>query len=1113
MAEDRQESGVWDRLDYGHDALIEASAGTGKTFALENIVRKLVVEKGYAPDSILLVTFTEKAAGELKDRIRKALGADGQLPAGFDEMTICTIHSFCQRLLTEYAFENGVPMKCEIGGDSRALAHQAALATLESEAFCNEYYDRLYEALKDVKIKSVSELVKKIQSTVCSANYEKSCRAMEKAIAKKKTKNGNQEIRQKELLLKLVRLAHSRFEEFKKSAALLTFDDMVLRAAEVVMRKPQDEGEKLAQQRFFDSVRKRYRVALVDEFQDTDQRQWDIFRTLFSSEVNKVEGAKPGFLLVVGDPKQAIYSFRGADVEVYCEARDKLTEYDAKGDDGEPKWRKTLDKTYRSKKSLVEAFNIVFRDDGANCGKRGADWFRNDAAGEGIAYEEVEYPPDNAKFLGLKETAGQAAAVLLLESMPERVRPSTYNGGCFGNKSACLPVFMENAAKEILYLKSLDPAYSIRVKKKYGEGCETKECSFSYGDMCVLVDSKNDAAVVRRILASHGIPYGQYKQLGIYDSPEAEGVLALLDYLSRPNGAGNRAALLLSPIFRVHPSELPARTPQDDASFDRFMEELQVLAAKKAWNRLFERVMSDGRTALTRPGTDICAFNRSRAATRQIFDALLTEKGSLAGNASEFASLLREWRKGDKAAGDDGALYRKESEADRVQIMTMHASKGLQFPIVFLAYGFSGLVKGGTPKDEQPATLAERRRLLYVALTRAEHRLYLPWSRRAWEWTAEGVGKDGEKTTATGSGLGSVGSALLVGKDPKVTNGFLGRAIQVYFSGNENAAFAPERKTESIPSSADVLRDYADRYRSVEDVKVPGLDGRRIHWDSFSTISQDDAVSAEDEAGKPVSVANGDGAQQPPELHNPTVKAKTLLPRSNVSGNVFHEIMETLCRNGPEDVDFTTACNEEMGDGRSKLMELIRRTMAKNLLVGRLDKESGETTETVLLRMVQNALKTPIKIGGTEFLLKDIPKKDRLAEVEFVMDEQNLLAGLPEDRDGALNGKIDLLVRVGDMVFIIDWKTNSLPDYEGSVNDEMDEAGYHLQYKIYSLAASEWLTPHGLALGGVAYLFVRGGEVGDRSGVFSKAFDGASLDGFRDEISKMGHFAAGLEGA
>ena len=162
---------VWNQLDYEHDALIEASAGTGKTYALESIVLKLVQEKEYDATSILLVTFTEKAAGELKNRIRKALDAAGKLPANFDEMTICTIHSFCRQLLSEYAFENGVPMKSEIGSDSDALAHKAVLEALKSAEFESLYQD-LFTALSDAKIKSIGDFVEAVEKAVRSGGVE-----------------------------------------------------------------------------------------------------------------------------------------------------------------------------------------------------------------------------------------------------------------------------------------------------------------------------------------------------------------------------------------------------------------------------------------------------------------------------------------------------------------------------------------------------------------------------------------------------------------------------------------------------------------------------------------------------------------------------------------------------------------------------------------------------------------------------------------------------------------------------------------------------------------------------------------------------------------------------
>lgn len=1122
MSDDRMTNPdyVWNKLDYKNDALIEASAGTGKTYALESIVLKLVQEKGYDATSILLVTFTEKAAGELKDRIRNALEAAGSLPGNFDEMTICTIHAFCSRILSEYAFESGVPMKCEIG-NSGPLVHKAVRDVLLAETFSDEYHDKLYDVLKGADIKSVSELVAEVQKIVENTNCEKICAAMESAIASKKSKKGSKHDRQKELFLGLVKPARRRFEELKKQAALLTFDDIVVRAAQVVTNEPSDDKAKAVKTRFLNSIREQYRVALVDEFQDTDARQWDIFRTLFSCKNNKVEGKelKPGFLIVVGDPKQAIYSFRGADVDVYCAARNQLSNQ-----------TRTLSETFRSKKTLVDAFNVFFRnapvvessaEGGANGDgeKSGSNWFKDGAAGAGIGYDDVLYPRNgNKKFDGLRPADGEDAAVLLLESMPSKIMPSSSRQGIrFGNKAACLPEFMEHAAREMVYLKNLNPAY--RTVDRDGRENDHR---FSYSDMCVLVETGTDAAVVRRVLAKYGIPYGQYKQRCLYKSREAEGVLALLDYLARPDVSGNRTALLLSSIFAVHPSELSSRSRATEGAFDKFAEELRKLADDKDWNRVFERVMSDPCTALVHPTSDICAFNRTRSAVRQIFDDLLVKAGGTAERAFELAAILREWRKIDSSAGEDGSLYKKESEADRVQIITMHASKGLQYPVVFLAYGFSNQIKKETAKEDKPAALEERRRLLYVALTRAEYRLYLPWSKRAWEWKVEcgktpkdakdKVVKDAagdpvkDKSTICCSGIGSTGSVLLVGADSDKTNGFLGRAIQVYFKGKEKSAFAPDRSLPVkcvAPAQDGNAGDVSLPDQPSAELHVPGLRSRRVQWDSFSSIPQGGEISARDNQRS--AVGEG-GSHEPPEPHSTAVKAKTALPRNNVSGNVFHEIMETLCKNDPAEdgVDFTTACDDEMKIPDSRLMVLIRRIMAKNHLANR--EVNGATTEETLLRMVRNVLLTPVKIGDTEIVLKDVKRKDRLAEVEFVMAERKMLSGVGDGCEDAMNGKIDLIVRVDDKVFIMDWKTNSLPDYEQSVNDAMNDAGYHLQYKIYSLAVSEWIASLGLVLGGVAYLFVRGGETGERSGVFARTFDPETFAEFKKEISEMGYF-------
>ena len=1197
---------VWNQLDYEHDAIVEASAGTGKTFALESIVVKLIREKGYSPREILLVTFTEKAAAELKNRVREALEKEKCLPPDFDEATICTIHSFCRQLLTEFAFENGVPMQCDIGGDGKALARRAVLDTLKGPDFKALCPKGLSAALKAAGVASVGKLVeevgKKIGRTAPDEWREELDVAVGNAVpavrkahaelvalgvgnvgeyvlkhvtkfakgippfytwlakafdslanpdgesfkmlfpewsgtnnpkikswdgtpaaqgaasvelfeveaakflqspienldaALKKMGKAASRKNQKELAIKLLNLAIPLFEKFKKAAALLPFDDMVARAAEVVGKEPGTPEEQDGQSRFFDAIRTHWRVALVDEFQDTDQSQWDIFRVLFSAAANRVDGRKPGFLLVVGDPKQAIYSFRGADVRVYGAAKAEIL-----GTGGQ---KYSLLETFRAKPALVDAFNGLFSN----------GWFENGAAGADIPYDAVRYPEDgNGKFGDRKDDGGrlvhglvheaEPVPVRLLESIPGRMRDAPPQDGAFGKADVCLPVFMENAAREMKRLHALDPAYKMLDKDGNPEPHR-----FRYRDMCVLVKTNRDAASVRRVLARNGIPYGQYKQRGLFDSPEAEGVLALLDCLAKPNDAGSRAALLVSPVFGIEPALLPqfAAFP----SFDAFVETLRALAAKKKWNELFEKAMSDPCTALATPGADIHAFNRVRAAVRRIFDLLLAKRGRLARTVADFSAALRAWRKDDKSAGDDGELFGKESDADRVQIMTMHAAKGLQFPVVFVAAGFSKTDAMESDPDRKRELREEARRLFYVALTRAEHRIYLPWSKNAWE-----------------SGIGTDGSPLLA----RSKHGFLGQAIQSWFDTKEkrDAAFpakagaTKEDGTSAAPSPAAPAGNGAgEKSAEIPDVRVPDdlkwRKGLRLQWDSFSSIHGKSEKSrnnpppgTERIADSPNGRANRDDEPEELAALPSTGGKKSLLPPGNVCGNVFHETMEALCKNDEDDgrVGFTNAAD---ADNEEALLDLIREKMRANAVKSSTG-DDGETTEKAFLDMVRHALDVELDFGGCRFRLREIPRGDRLAETQFMASEPKLLdRHLPAGREGAFNGAIDLLVRKDGKVFIVDWKTNSLAKYDDPkemldrpchVAAAMEDNGYHLQYKLYALAADAWLKGHDETLAGVAYLFVRAckQDLQDLKGdVFAVPVDEAALERFREDVA------------
>ena len=537
---------VCNRIHYDKDAIIEASAGTGKTYTLQSIVLKLLLEKTIdSVKDLLLVTYTEKAAGELKDKIRTVLEEADCLPSDFDEVTICTIHSFCRSLLTEYAFENRVPMQVEIGGSDKDLIHRAVRTALQGDDFKSRYGESYDAYMETAGLTSTDDLVAAVENEledgmrsgrspaapddVCNAvcrdlqetiktitfdsgglkvhggdkGFEPACKIVgEKiedirpedflklfdavsSIAGVSVKQGKtfeklnprvkvdgkwarlyevrpdlrsfaetvqnaSEVLSRQFVSGLAFLAEPVFKRLKEEVSALTFDDLVNRAHDVIVEESK-LGENSA---LLKSIRRKYRIALVDEFQDTDGKQWKIFKSIFSHNPNNIdEDPNPKHaLLVVGDPKQAIYSFRGADVGAYLRAKGEITKDNAAA-------RHSLDTTYRSSPKLVSAFNRIF---GAKVGTD-PSWFEGMKEGDGsIDYEDVNPPPDGTeKFNGIAYHDEFGEPVELLESLPQGKEPKTptaSNSG-YGNKARCLPEFLRNAAREIKRLVSLNPAY------------------------------------------------------------------------------------------------------------------------------------------------------------------------------------------------------------------------------------------------------------------------------------------------------------------------------------------------------------------------------------------------------------------------------------------------------------------------------------------------------------------------------------------------------------------------------------------------------------------------------------------------------------------------------
>lgn len=1150
MSEDG--TGIWDAIDYGRDAIIEASAGTGKTYTLEHIVLKMV-QDGLVADAtqILLVTYTEKAAGELRDRVRGALERAGKLPPDFDAMTIGTIHSFCKQLLTEYAFENGMPMRLQVTTADKSLKRQAVLDALHSEEFSRRYRDLFPVAMFTADIESldgISGLIakalhqlsaadnasganatatglsaaaaswgmvvtakggqsfadwlsnngqapkflgidKKLHSTdadKAKAAWDAVAAAMDACaspdaktvlgkcltrISDPKAVNprfgskrlldfdagGNPDLQAVQTVLNtfiavykglgegmvavLTRLARAALEQQKQDAGLLTFDDMVARAGEAVIRESQKTASPLLAK-----LRERYRYALVDEFQDTDAKQWDIFRTVFSHTRRTPD--TPGALLVVGDPKQAIYSFRGADIATYLLAKREITAA------GVPPYR--LDKTFRCTRQLVDAFNTMFgKDDG------GA-WFTGMRVTlPGGGEEAIDYPESQ---WGEAHRADAAfAPVVLLESL----RAGENGGGKgLGNATRCVPVFARNAARAIRGLRGTAIP-----------GANTGP--LDYGDFCILVRGKSRIPAIKRALAREGIPYAHYKESGLYSSAEAESVLAMLDFLAKPQGKGNLQAALLTPFFGVPPAELESTAAKLGQPFWDKVNLWQELAEKRDWSGLFAALLLGTDLNRRRPGD--FEFDRRHAGVRQIFDDLLTRPGHPALALADFCDRIRQW-KAEEGDDTEAGLRQKESDAAHVQIMTMHSSKGLQFPVVFIADGFS---------KTDDATLDEEKRIYYVALTRAQYRLYLPWSART------------PADEPPSAGIGSAGAPLrggfLAAAINRLTDAGLVNRGDVFDFPPPAAPATPAANPPSGPESA--WAPVAAATPTSESPAAP-FDGI-FRYNSYSSLSrfapvvpdsqESDANGSELPAESPA-LLDGRPDADPDEDPAPDGAATiddSLLPHGTVTGDIFHEIMETLCNRPDDDPDSPGFGNATAAN----LMATVAGIRTRHGLRNRENADRSDSTDQTLARMAEKVLNTQIKCGGEEFRLRDIPPADRRAETRFVISEEELLGTAPRPGgDGVFNGSVDLLFRVNGKYFILDWKTTTLRDADG--NPDYGKASlkhawqekYALQAQMYTAAVNRWL---GRETAGVIYFFVRGVEGGKNptNGVYAQEPD------------------------
>jgi exodeoxyribonuclease V beta subunit len=1098
--------------------VIEASAGTGKTFTLEHLVVDLVLREGTPLESILVVTFTEKAAQELQVRLRAKLrglleGTEAPAAPGedawridetararlaealvrFDRATIATIHAFCQRVLTEHAFVHRRPFSQTLV-DGRAAFERAFVDVLRTELAREEAPRRWLEAWLDTaSLRRLVELgwTAASRGGVLSPRFDS--RELERGLAELRKApthfravrpmlvrggvRGDALRRAEAGLRRLLELAEvaersgpaaflqaleaaespiaplleicrpaadrqpglrhlaealdllersvapfasavlqvvlprvtRRLQAQKALKGELDFSDM-LRLVDESLAGP--SGEALAR-----ALRERYAVALIDEFQDTDPVQWSVFRRLFLAP-----GAA-GRLFVIGDPKQAIYGFRGADVGTYLEARDELL---ATGGT-----RAVLGESFRASPPLLDALNCLFDPSAPLPFFPGAiDYAEPVRAGrpEGAALLEPEAP-------------GPAAVLLqpALEEAPPGARGARKAlAGIIGDEIASLL----DSARTLIRHPGEAPPRPLLAREIF-----------------VLTRSAVEGREIAELLAARGLPAALYKQEGLFQSPEAHDVRALLAAVADPHRPGRALRAWRTPFFGVPLERLPACTDlrASDPLVARLLE-WSALADARDYPRLFARILEQSGI------TERLVFaEHDRALTNHLhlFEILQAEARDGRPPIGELLDRFTAFMEGRRRpVGEDGNVERLESDRDAVQVMTMHKSKGLEAEVVFLYGGLTDprgqvhpfhedgvrrlFVGREPPERARKDAEEETRRLAYVALTRARTRLYVPFF---------GAGPDGGPLVENLGGL----QALL---EPHLAD-----------QAEPSATWALRRRPPpppEAPAPPDLAARLADWRPPPELLERPRAslsfaELRSERWGPIVTsysrmkgeLGSGDRADRGAAEGEPASAEelSASAPAKPP--------APEELPPGAASGRFLHEVLER--------VDVRRAAAEPDPEAWSELPE-VRAVLDEALARHRrrpLHRAHGA-------RLVHAALTAPLCLGSQRTLHGGLADADRwVREMEFLFT----LPAAPTS--GFVKGFIDVVLEVEGRLYVLDWKSDDLASHDPDEIDRHVRAHYLLQAEIYAVAAVRMAgiaseEEYEARFGGALYVFLRG---------------------------------------
>jgi exodeoxyribonuclease V beta subunit len=1056
--------------------VLEASAGTGKTFTIAALAARYVAE-GFPLEQILMVTFTRMATGELRERVRERLvsaeqGLERALAgappeddavvqllatggptvvalrrerlaaalADFDSATIATTHGFCQEVL------GGLGVLGDVESDTTFVEDVTDLR--------EEVVDDLY-LRKFARPGTTPQFSRAEAMRIARTAIENPAAPIEPA--------GAPEISIAALRVKLAGAARKELEARKRRTGVMTYDDLLTRLDDTLT----GPGGDVAAAR----LRARYRVVLVDEFQDTDPVQWQIMNTAFGDgEVT---------LVLIGDPKQAIYAFRGADVYAYIEAAR------AAGTQA------TLKVNWRSDQGLIDAYDALFG--GAKLGH------------EGIVYRQVSAAPANRepRLHGAPDPA------------PMRVRVVPRDDVGLTAKGFAL---LEPARQHVACDVAADIVSLLRSGAEIdGEG------TIRPGHIAVLVRTNRNAARVRDALEDVDVPAVINGAGSVFGTEPAREWLRLLEAIERPSYPPRARSAALTTILGWTTEEVAAA---DDDAWEGVHRRLhhwaRVLRVKGVASLMEAITLEEGLPARVLAMVD---GERRMTDLRHVGELLHAAAMTEQMGATALTAWLRQRvLEATTDNNDEERSRRLESDAEAVQVLTMHRSKGLEFPVVYypdlwepsptprkgepvtfhdatgtrtIDVGLEGPQWSGHVQQHVDEQRGEDLRLAYVALTRAKHQAVVWW---AGSWASRD----------------SALSRLLFARDDAGNVAPSGGAVPTDEAAAARFRELAEAAVGCVSVAGAVLGpdvSWPGDVTALSELSASSFD-RKLDWwwrrTSFSDITAgtyEARVASEPEEA----VVDDESAPHAPPVEDDGANDLRAVPALLAEMGAGVEV-GTLVHRVFESTDFTAE------DLDAELVAQVAAAQARRRV------ELGDLSGVVA--GLRAAIETPLGPMAGGIALRDVARADRLDELDFELplvggDDPsgpaltlsaiaNVLRSHSEPGDplagyaerlldprlrsnvrGYLAGSIDLVLRLdGNRFAVVDYKTNwlALPGENltawhhrpAALSAEMTHSHYGLQALLYTVGLHRylrWRLPGYSAernLAGVLYLFMRG---------------------------------------